>query len=311
VPAGVSQGCRNFAQAGVQPPRSGELSAPFAGQVYCSEFVTPDPALRTPTDPDATQQTPFEVGDHVVYAGTLIKNADGGQFVSAHTVAANISVFTQPGTVPSYLAIGGSTIGSADPLLTAVTGVRQEPQDRLVAEINTTDVKAPVDVYLPDINPTTGEVRNRWVTPEAMTGENNAPTGGGITTQNAGPQPQRARLRANKSPKGLLSNPTRTLRASNRVTCVPTPPAGHNFDGTSSTVTLTPVDTCLKNVPVRANGLQAGVYTAPSFNFIFPENIRAGDLIVPNDFWHLGFLRYGEGPNPITPAVGPLQPQPW
>jgi hypothetical protein len=309
--AGVSQGCRNFAQAGVQPPTSGELTAPFAGQIHCSEFVTPDPARRGPTDPDATQQTPFEVGDHVVYAGTLIKNADGSQFVSAHTVTADISVFTQPGTTPSYLAIDGSLIGSADPLLTAITGVPQEPKDRLVVVIDTTDVKAPVDIYLPDIDPTTGRVRNRWVTPEAMTGENNAPNGGGITTQNAGPQPQRARLRANKSPAGLLSNPTRTIRVSNRVTCVPNSPSGHNFDGTSSTVTLTPVDTCLRNVPVRANGLQAGVYTAPTFNFIFPENTRHGDLLVPSDFWHLGFLRFGEGPNPITPAVGPLQPQPW
>ena len=64
-------------------------------------------------------------------------------------------------------------------------------------------------------------------------------------------------------------------------------------------------------VPLNANGLQAGEYTAPMFNVIFPENTRNGDLVVPNDLWHLGFLRFGEGPNPITPAVGPLTPAPW
>jgi hypothetical protein len=202
-------------------------------------------------------------------------------------------------------------IGSADPNATAVTGVSQETKDRLVVEVSTTDVKSPVDAYLPDIDPKTGEVRNRWVTPQAMTGEGNEPVGGGITTQNVGPQPQRARLRANKSPTGLLSNPTRTLRVTDRVTCVPTSPVGHAFDGTSGTAAQTPVDACLKNVPLNANGLQAGVYTAPMFNFIFPENTRIGDPVVPNDLWHLGFLRFGEGPNAMTPAQGPLIPAPW
>lgn len=308
--AGVSQGCRNFGQAGVATPTSGELAAPFPGQVYCTEFVMPDPATRQPTDPDSRQQVPFEVGDHVVWAGTLVKDG-GGQYVSAHTVTADLSVFTQPGTLPDYLSIDGSVIGSADPAATAVTGVAQETKDRLVVEISTTDVKSPVDVYLPDIDPKSGDVRNRWATPQAMTGESNDPVGGGITTQNLGPQPQRARLRANKSPAGLLSNPTRTLRVTNRVNCIPNSPSGHDFDGTSSTAAHTPVDDCLKNVPLNANGLQGGEYTAPMFNFLFPENIRIGDLVVPNDLWHLGFLRFGEGPNPITPAVGPLQPPPW
>jgi hypothetical protein len=144
-----------------------------------------------------------------------------------------------------------------------------------------------------------------------MTGESNGPFGGGITTQNRGPQPERARLRANKAPIGLLSNPTRTIRVANRVTCKPIAASGHAFDGTSTTISLSAVDTCLKAVPLNANGLQAGEYTAPMFNFLFPENVRASDPLIPNDLWHLGFLRYGEGPNPITPTVGPLQPTPW
>ena len=61
-----------------------------------------------------------------------------------------------------------------------------------------------------------------------MTGENPRRLGptGGITTQNTGAQPQRARLRATKAPTGLLSQPTRTVRVADRDTCVPSnPPA--------------------------------------------------------------------------------------
>jgi hypothetical protein len=288
-----------------------ELPPPAAGQVYCSAFVMPAPATRKTTDPNAKEQTPFEVGDHVVWAGTLVKNTDGTTYVSAHTLRADIDVFTQPGSTPSYLSIEGSLIGSADPLLTSVTGVAQEPRDRLVLEAATTDNQSSVDIYLPDIDPKSGAVRNRWVTPQAMTGETTGPAGGGISTQFTGPQPERARLRANKSPVGLLANPTRTVRITNRLTCKPTDPVGQAFDGNSTTALPMPVDSCLANVPVVANGLQGGVYTAPMFDFVFPENIRGGDPIVPYDFWHLGFLRYGEGPNGITPAEGPLTPPPW
>ena len=315
-------GCRNFSQAGVVPPRSGELSPPAAGQKYCSQFVFKDPSLtgtpsfqvRAATDPDARQQVPFEVGDFVLFTGSLFTDT-AGSYISAHTIEASVGLYTQPGSKPSYIHIGAVSIGTADPLAVAVNGAAQETQDRLVLEAETTDVQSPADIYLTDISPSTGKVRNRWVTPQAMTGENNGPNqagtltpiGGGITTQSTGPAPQRIRLRATKAPAGLLSNPSRTIRVTNRATCVPNAPLGNNPDPNAAT----PVDLCLNNLATNANGLQAGMYTAPIFNYIFPENIRGGDVIVPNDFWHLGFLRFGEGANPITPAVGPLEPTPW
>ena len=310
----AANGCRNFSQAGVAPPKSGELSAPVVGQVYCSQFVMKSPLVRAATDPDSRQQVPFEVGDFVTFSGTLFGQG-ANSYTSAHTIDAHVGVYTQPGSKPSYISIDSAGIGTADPLAVAVNGVAQETQNRLFLEASTTDVQSPVDIYLTDISPTTGKVRNRWATPQAMTGENNGPLqadnvtpiGGGITTQNTGPQPQRARIRATKAPAGLLSNPSRTLRVTNRATCVPNAPIGNNPDPTATT----PVDLCLNNLATNANGLQAGLYTAPMFNFIFPENVKPGDVIVPNDFWHLGFLRFGEGANPLTPTVGPLEPTPW
>ena len=47
-------------------------------------------------------------------------------------------------------------------------------------------------------------------------------------------------------------------------------------------------------------------------SIIVPENVKPGDSLVPNDLWHLGFLRFGEGPgDPISPPTGPLTPTPW
>jgi hypothetical protein len=296
-PVGAGRHCRNFTDAGVVPlPASGDLTQPPAGQAYCSMFVMPSATTRAATDPDPRQQAPFEVGDHITWSGTLMKGAAGSaDLISAHTVEANLGIYTQPNTQPSYLAIGEFGVGSADPNATAVSGVAQETQDRIFLEAETTDVKTPVDIYLQDVDAATGALHNRWVTPFEMTGENQAGNpSGGITTQFTGAQPQRARLRATKAPLGLLSQPTRTIRVASRSLCPP--------DANQATM-----DACLNNAPTTANGLVAGEYTAPTFEFIFPENVMPGDGVVPNDLWHLPFLRNGEGPG----NAGPLEPAPW
>src|SRR5690349_3777903 len=118
-----------------------------------------------------------------------------------------------------------------------------------------------------DVNKDTGAITNRWITPFEMTGENQ--TGipsGGITTQNAGPQPQRARIRATKAPAGLLSQPTRTIRVVQRSLCSPQAQADQQQ-----------LDACLTAAPAVANGLRPGQYSAPVFEYIFPENVKPGD----------------------------------
>jgi hypothetical protein len=300
TPSGAARHCRNFGDAGVVPlPGSGELTQPTATEAFCLKFVMPSVADRAASDPDPREQAPFEVGDHLTVSGTLVHD-ESGDFLSAHTVEANVGIFTQPGTQPSYLAIGEFGIGSADPNATAVSGVAQEAQDRIFLEAETTDVKTPVDIYLMDVDPRTGAVKNRWITPWEMTGENQTGSpSGGITTQFTGAQPQRARLRATKAPIGLLGQPTRMIRVVTRSLCAP----AQQLDQSA-------LDACLAKAPKVANGLVAGQYAAPTFEFIFPENVMPGDAVVPFDLWHLPFLRYGEGAQTDT-GVGPLEPTPW
>ena len=108
-----------------------------------------------------------------------------------HTIEANLGIYTQPGTQPSYLAIGEFGVGSADPNATAVSGVAQETQDRIFLEAETTDVQTPVDIYLQDVDPATGAVKNRWVTPWEMTGENQ-PATRAAASRRSSPAPSRS-----------------------------------------------------------------------------------------------------------------------
>ena len=217
---------------------------------------------------------------------------------------ANLGIYTQPGTQPSYMAIGEFGVGTADPVATAVSGEPRKPRTGSSSKPRPRTSRPPVDIYYEDRN-TDGSVRNRWITPFEMTGENGVPISGptgGITTQNTGAQPQRARLRATKAPNGLLSQPDRTVRVGVRSLCLPTP-----VNVSTTTINQAALDTCFKNAPTRANGLQPGQYIAPVFEYLFPENVKPGDALVPNDLWHLPFLVSGEG----TGNAAALAPSPW
>jgi hypothetical protein len=100
------------------------LTRPAAGQAYCSQYVMKTVAARAVTDPDPRTQVPFEVGDSIHFAGTLIAaTATAPAYTSAHTVEANIGVYTMPGTQPSYLAIGDFGVGTADPSAVWISGL--------------------------------------------------------------------------------------------------------------------------------------------------------------------------------------------
>ena len=317
-PTGVAPSlpCRTFRDAAL----SGQLGkVPFAGPFrvpgadigatpingFCAAFVMKGiagmPGTQNASDilstnviaaigapnnePDAREQVPFEVGDFITWAGTLVRGGNNppantnystatGDLVWVHTIDANVGIYTQPRTLPAYIAIGGNGIG-VDPQPTAAGAVLgAEATARIFIEASTTDVGSIVDIYYDDkgfqlapprtiaaggnfLIPSTklNAEYYRWLTPESMTGTladqaggklafatGAEPFGGGIETQYVGPQPGRARIRANKVPSinaaalpcttalasgkssmgcGITQSPTRYIRAVLRSLCAP------------------------------------------------------------------------------------------
>jgi hypothetical protein len=103
--------------------------------------------------PDARQQLPLMVGDWLDYSGTLAKDALGLDYVSAHTVIANLGVFTAPGYQPAYVAIEMLLLGTAG---VAVPGINQEATNRIFVVGFTTDPSSLMDIDAIDRNPCTG-----------------------------------------------------------------------------------------------------------------------------------------------------------
>ena len=314
-------GCRNFSAAGVIFPKGGELFPTPPGQ-FCTGFVMKDPALALATDPISTQQAPFEIGDFIQYSGTLLEGSangpNGTDTISVHTINGIVGIFTQPNTLPSYVAIDEFGVGAGANSPLTFNGVPQEVTPRLFIEARTTDVKSILDIYMVDLNPTTGAPTYRWLTPISMTAENGAVGSngllidGGITTQFTRAQIGRARVRVIKPPVNLMAAPTRYMAAAVRSLCDPANINGSTTligpDGKPVAGTSVP---CTQRAPA-ANGLFAGQYVAPQFGFIFPENVIVGDPVVAANLWDLPFLNNGgSGLTTEGPGTGQLIPTPW
>jgi hypothetical protein len=95
---------------------------------------------------DSTAFAPFEVGDYVSYAGTVMEN-NGSRYISAHTVIANVGIYTTPGDDPAYIAI--------DVVLQGAAGIPnpafpQETTAKVKIEGFSTDPSRPVDIFAVD-----------------------------------------------------------------------------------------------------------------------------------------------------------------
>ncbi|HXE49609.1 MAG TPA: hypothetical protein VN663_14615 [Ramlibacter sp.] len=241
----------------------------------------PGPDPLCPTDP--TKQAPFEVGDNITFQGTLKADA-AGTYVSAHTVIANLGIYTQPGSQPAYTFVEVVLAGTdARP----VAGLSQEATGRVKFVGFTTDVSSLVDLYALDQDPLTGVVTERL-----------------LGTQSPIANPLLGRFRTPANNNGAFLPPARNYRAVSRTMC----------SGTSG-----PGQPCTLNGrgsgQLVANGLIAGQYTLPNFEFIFAENLIFGQTLVPNNFQDLPFLFCGsgplDGPGTNSPVVGQLDPAPW
>lgn len=269
---------------------------PIPAMGYCMTYVMDAPNAAAPagvvgscpgSDPqcptDPTKQVPFEIGDNVTFLGTLKSDASG-TYVSAHTVSANLGIYTQPGIAPAYVYVDTILAGTdARP----VAGLNQETTGRVKFVGFTTDVTQLVDLFAVDQDPVTGAVSERL-----------------LGTESPLSNPLLGRFRTPANNNGAFQPPTRTYRAVSRTMC-----AGSTGPGTPCMVgsrgTPKPV----------ANGLIAGQYTLPNFQFIFAENLTFGQPLVPNNFQDLPFLFCGsgplDGPGTASPVVAQLDPPPW
>jgi hypothetical protein len=243
---------------------------------YLAIYTMPPPGGVV--TPDATRQTPLEIGDFITYSGGVFSDTTG-QYVSAWSVVANLGIFTSPGAMPAYVAIDTLTIGTGvntDPL------APQEPVDKLVAIGYTTDPTQLVDVFAMDVNPCTGITTDRYYVTQTAAGPPLSGLKGRWT----------ARLNV-----GNFLPPTREMRAVSR---------------TLSNGAI-PINTV--GLATYANGVLAGQYHSPNFKFDFPDAAVIGGVPVPLNFQDFPFLVDGSGPytavnGQSTARLGPLSPWP-
>ena len=280
-------------------PNCRSLPAPFPAFVppadgqFCTTFVmqpagtvaAPCPTATNcaPPPSDPMQQAPFEIGDFVNFLGTLKVDAKGS-YVSAHTIVGNLGMYTSPGTIPAYIAIEVLIQGtSSQPLL----NLPQEATSKIRVEGFTTDPTSLVDIFAVDVDPLTGATYDRFL---------------GTTNPIGPPIIGRFRFFPNA---GSYLPPTREIRVVSRTMCGGDP----LFICALAGATLPD--------PLPANGLVAGQYHAPNFDFIFPENLILGDAVVSANFQDLQFLYCGSGPlatptaGANAPVVRQLNPAPW
>jgi hypothetical protein len=216
------------------------------------------------------------------FQGTLKVDARGS-YISAHTIAANLGIYTTPGTMPVYVIIEELVQGtSPHPLL----NMPQEATSKIKVEGFTTDPTALVDIYAVDLDPRTGATIDRLL---------------GTANPMGPPVIGRFRFMPNA---GAYAPATREVRVVSRTLC------GDPWWPCMLANAVLPD-------PLPANGLIPGQYHAPNFEFIFAENTILGDAIVSANFQDLEFLYCGSGPlgtptaGDNAPIVRQLNPAPW
>jgi hypothetical protein len=255
----------------------------------------PNPTLML-VKPDPFEQAPFEVGDYITWMGTLVQDGvcspsqpvSSCQYVSANTMTDELGIFTAPNSFPVYVTMSEFRLGVGgipNPLFP------QEAVEKIFGDAFTTDNTQLMDLYGVDVNPTNGTRTHRFF----MSADPFGPPLGGLKG--------RGRFR---SVIGNFLPATREMAVSSRSYT-----KGANPDAVPGPLVYT------------ANGLRAGVFQAPQFQFIFPENLIMGSPQIPLTFQEFPFLAQGSGPYtpfnasctpaPCTPAtVGNLgQLNPW
>ena len=288
----VAPNCKSFDPTTLIPP-----FGPQPDGQYCKTWVMDKPGAHaadfTATDP--MMAAPLVIGDTILFHGTMKADANG-PYISAHTIEANLGIYTQPHTPPSYVFMEGVLVGTGGG---TVGGVPIESTTRVSWVGFSTDPTELVDFYSLHQDPVTGQVTS-WL--QGTYDPCCTPLG---------------RFRSPVNNVGAFGEPQRNYRAVSRTACQTNPPSPQLQTRCMIDPSATPDPTGIVATPlVTQNGLLAGQYLLPNFEFIFAENLGFGDPLIPANLQDLPFLFCGSGPldgpsNPTSPIVGQLYPAPW
>ncbi|HEU5414582.1 MAG TPA: hypothetical protein VFW31_12525 [Candidatus Angelobacter sp.] len=287
--------------------------APATAGLRCTNFTMKPPGGGSP---DPSIQAPFEVGDWVTYAGTLVQDClitgcpGGGPtagpwpaagmaatYISAHTINNNAAIYTAPGTDPAYVSTEVTIVGTGG--LTVVGAGEATARTRfegMTTDADPTGVnQRKIHLYGIDFSPLTGATADRDF---GTIGVDPGPENG------LGAVKGRWRFRPPCLPFG--SNPTRpdkdcVMNASN--TFLPPPREVRAVIQGAFTAPIGP------GSPRSANGIVYGQYHAPVLEYIFPENVP-GTPIPENNFNTIDFLAQGGYSSSVGTLVGQLNPWP-
>jgi hypothetical protein len=286
---------------------------PATAGLRCTNFTMKAPGAGSP---DPTIQAPFEVGDYVVYAGTLVQDCaitgcpsggpttgpwpgagTAGTYISAHTISNNVAIYTAPGTNPAYVSTEVTLMGTGG--LTVVGAGEAVARTRFEGMTTDADPTAvaqrKIHLYGIDFNPLTGSATDRDF---GTIGVDPGPENG------LGAVKGRWRFRPPCLPFG--SNPAKpdkdcVMNAAN--TFLPPPREVRAVVQGAFTAPIGP------GSPRAANGIVYGQYHAPILEYIFPENVP-GAPIPENNFNTIDFLAQGGYSSSAGTLVGQLNPWP-
>jgi hypothetical protein len=279
---------------------------PFGAQNpgYCTTWVMDAPGAHAtnPALTDPTLAAPLVPGDTINFHGTLKADANGGQYISAHSIDANLGIYTQPHTSPSYVFVEALGVGTGG---ATVGGLAAETTTRLFWVGFASDPTELVDMFSVHQDPVTGATSEFY-----------------IGTENPCCSPL-GRFRTVANNLGAFGEPQRNYRAVSRTACQPAGSNGPTTLSISSICHLDPLNSPVAATATAAQGLvvktgndlMPNQYTLPVFEFIFGENLAFGAPLVPLNLQDLPFLFCGSGPvggpGSGTTLVGQLNPAPW
>ncbi len=255
------------------PQRNRPISGGFPQSIFTMQpggnCVGGGPAVGT----NPCVAAPFEVGDYVDYAGTLMKDgpqpsasplpATGidGTYIAAHTISGNVGIFTAPGSNPSYVGVEFALLGVGG---LPINGLPAEATTRTGFGGFTTDSSRIISLWAIDVDACSATTSDRdWGTVAVDPG----PAGGGAVTGRWRTRPKQQILTLPAA--GTYLPAVRMMRAAQV--------GAYNA--------ASPV--------ISNNGLITGQYALPIFEYLFPEHLNTGNPPVPNNFEDFPFLVNG------------------